>query len=379
MICRTATAVLLSFVAAMAAPLAIAAPPAADDPVEAALADAVDPRMQGEVLVLGSWHLRAFDELEPAHLASTLSLLDRYAPTRIAIEALPADEIALLLERAKTQPSAQQVLDMFGKRMVDNGRTMQAALGRDRLQAETRAQELLAGADPGMAPATRSELVRNLLAAYEYDSAVLQWSYLSPEQRKSAALPAKVRESLDARLASKGEIVTVATALARRRGLQRLYPIDSQYEAVRTLAFPEATLEAVFGDASIEAERQRPERRRVMDLPRPALESGDLLGLYRQINSPAVQETDAGQWRPWLTMRHPSGVDRFRYAMWELRNKRMAANIMDAAASTRPERVLVVVGFAHKSYLERELAPQLGLRLARFDALEGLPASGYKP
>lgn len=338
--------------------------------VDSALSASVVPRVQSEVLVLGSWHTGNFKILEESHLRGTLDLLDRFAPTRIAVESLPPDEIALLLDRAPRQPAAAQLLDMFGKHITEAGRAMQSALKVGRLEAEARARELLADAGPGMAPDARTELVGHLLASYEYYSAVLQWSYLDADGRAAAGLPDGVRESLDGRLRSKDEIVTLALAMARRHGLQRLYPIDSHYEAVRTMEFPEEVMDAVFGDPSIRAWRERPGGAEVRALPKRAQESGDLLPLLREVNSFPVQEDDATQWRAWLSMDHPSGLDRFRYAMWELRNARMASGVLDAAASTRPERVLVVVGFSHKSYLDRELAGKLALRLVQLDELD---------
>lgn len=338
--------------------------------VDSALSAVVSPKTQSEVLVFGFWHTAGLSGVEPRHMQGTLDLLDRFAPTRIAVEALPPDEVALLFDRARRQPGAAQMSNTFGKRIGEPGRAMQATMGVDRLAAEARAQELLASAGRDMAPDARAELVRNLLAAYDFFSAALQWSYLTPAQRVDVELPEAVRTALDKQLQSKDEVNLVATALARRHGLQRLYPIDSQYEAVRTLGFPEETLDAVFEHESIRTWRDSPEPKRVSGLAEGALEPGGMLDMARKLNSVQTQEDDAFQWRPWLTMNHPSGLGRFRYAMWELRNARMASNVLDAAASTQPERVLVVVGQAHKSYLDRELADKLALRLVQFDELD---------
>jgi hypothetical protein len=338
--------------------------------VDSALSEVVSPRTQSEVLVFGSWHTAGLQGIEPRHMQGVLDALDRFAPTRIAVEALPPDEVALLFDRARAQPAAAQQSDRFGKRIGEPGRAMQAAMGVDRFAAEARALELLASAGRDMAPDTRGELIRNLLAAYDFYSAALQWTYLTPAQRRDVDLPDAVRKTLDERLQSKDEINIVATALARRHGLQRLYPIDSQYEAVRTLGFPEETADAVFGHESVRTWRDSPEGKRIFELAEGALEPGGMLELARKANSVQVQEEDATQWRAWLAMDHPSGLDRFRYAMWELRNARMASNVLDAAASTRPERVLVVVGLSHKSYLDRELADKLALRLVQIDELD---------
>lgn len=55
--------------------------------------------------------------------------------------------------------------------------------------------------------------------------------------------------------------------------------------------------------------------------------------------------------------------------MWELRNLRQATYIAEIAASTRPERVLVVIGSAQKAPLERVLTAQIGVNLVSFDAI----------
>lgn len=359
---------------------ATAANPAVDhrgEAVSRALADAVTPRAQSEVLVLGSWHTAAFKEMEPRHLESTLERLDRYAPTRIAVESLPPDEIALLLERHDHSEAARWVLDTFGKRIVETGHPMQEHLGIDRATAARRMEALLADAGSGMATDVRTELVGRMLAAYEYDSAVLQWSYLTPEQRHAAGLPEAVRDALDKELRSKNEIVTMALELARRHGLQRIHPIDSQYEVLRTLGFPKDIVDEVFASQDGATWRERPQVQRLFALPEQAMESGDLLGLIREVNAQDMLEVDATQWQSWLTTNHPSGLDRFRYAMWEQRNVRMASAILDAAASTQPERVLVVVGFSHKAYLDRELATKLSLRLRQFEEFD-TPAAGHE-
>lgn len=232
--------------------------------VARALADAVTPRVQSEVLVLGFWHTRGFDEMEPRHLESTLERLDRYAPTRIAVESLPPDEIALLLEQRDHSQGARVVLDSFGKRIVENGDAMQEHLGTDRASAAHRMEDLLADAGPDMRADARTRLIGQMLAAYEYDSAVLQWSYLTPEQREEAALPQTVRDALDKKLQSKDEQVTVAYELARRHGLQRIHPIDSQYEVIRTLGFPQDVVDEVFANPAQAAWREGPGMQRVL-------------------------------------------------------------------------------------------------------------------
>lgn len=369
----------LALIAAIAMPVAQASGEEAagagkrpSQAVEDRLGSHVVPRMQSEVMVFGSWHLAVFQEwLEPRHMEGTFALLERYAPTRIAVERIPPDEIALLAERAPHDPVAKQTLDRFGSASVPAGPAMQGALGVDRVAAERRAEELLAGIGPEADAAERVELAGYLLAAYEFDSAALQWSYLSASERASAdTFPDEVRDALDERLQRTDEIVSLAMPLARRLGLQRLYHADSQYDSIRALAFPSETVDEVYDRAFAEL-RASETFQRLMAKPDLAREEdGDLLGLFLDVNTYAVQLDDNLQWVPWLTMDHPSGLDRTRYAMWELRNHRMAERVVDAAASTRPERVLFIVGFSHKSHVDRLLEPHLGIRLVQPAAYE---------
>ena len=80
------------------------------------------------------------------------------------------------------------------------------------------------------------------------------------------------------------------------------------------------------------------------------------------------------QWSPWLRMRLASGVDRLRYGNWESRNARIVANLTDVSSSPRPERVLLVIGAAHKPFVEDLLGRLVHVRLVSFADLAGPPA-----
>lgn len=351
----------------------VPAPSAGGGAIDRVLVARVPATSRSAVLVLGTPHLAAFGErVESRHLEPLLTRLAAFAPTRIAVESLTADEIALLGEWAERLPAAAELLGMYGGRTLQLGRQMQASLGLDRAQAAVRAEALIAALPGEPDQATRLQLVALWLAAYEFDSAALQWSYLDAVSRGHASLvPAEVGERLDRFLARRNETGMLAIALARRLGLQRIWPIDSQYDGVRTLAAPREHLNELFSDPRRGESADLPQREHNAHLTNAALAAGDLLPLYRHHNSPAYLDGDARQWHWFIDNQHPSGLGRFRYAMWELRNLRQATYIVEVAASTRPERVLVVIGSAHKAPLERVLATQLGVELVSFDAIAG--------
>jgi len=284
------------------------------------------------------------------------------------VERIPPDEIALLIERAAHDPSARRVLDQFAGPIVAHGRSLQQALGVDRVAATVAAEAVLTRASGTLSDASRVDLVAQLLAAFEFDSAALQWSYLSADARAGAeALPGDVREALDRRLQGTDEVARVAMPLARQFGLQRLFPVDSQYELVRTFGLPADALSDASNEAWGDAWKASAQWARLDNAQRLARTDGDLLALNRYLNSSAGQIDDAAQWVGWLTQSRADGLERFRYAMWELRNQRMSVNVLDATVSTQPERLLFMVGHSHKSYVERALAPHLEIRLVQPD------------
>jgi hypothetical protein len=373
---RVVMLTLIAGLTACAKPAAIVrSAPAADGPVDQVLAPVVAAQFRSDVLVLGTTHLAGERErLTEAHLAPLLSRLEAYAPTRIAIEALTTDELALLAQREASDPAAAELLGMFGGSIVNAGRSVQQQLRIDHVAAELRARALLDRDPRAFADDERLTAVAYLLAAYDFHSATLQWSYLPAAVREAASsLPHDVHEMLQRRLQSANEIVTVAMPLARRLGLQRLHPMDSQYEGVRTLALPRAALTELLSDPARGALQDKAWQARADSVRAAAFARGDLLPLYEFTNSDENLRGDLTQWRWLFENTNPAGLDRFRYAMWELRNLRQATSIVDIAASTRPERVLVIVGASHKAYLDRLLATQLSVRLVQLADITDAP------
>jgi hypothetical protein len=339
--------------------------------IDEVLAPQVTPAFQSEVLVLGTTHLAALRaQLRPEHLETLLALLRSYAPTRIAVEALTPDEIALLAERAAHDPAAAELLGMFGGRTLAAGRDVQQLLGVERVAAERAARTLLAEAEGPLPGDRRAHLVQLLLAAYEFDSAVLHWSQLEDATRATGGvLTPELRALLNARLGDVNEIYSLAVPLARTLGLPRIYPIDSQYDGVRILAAPRQELGDLLRDPARGELHDHVRAARSDSIKALALAGGDLLPLYLHANATDHQLGTESQWNWLFRLRHPSGLDRFRYALWDLRNLRQATNVADVAASGAPERVLVLVGAGHKAALDRILATQLSVRLVQLEQI----------
>jgi hypothetical protein len=97
-------------------------------------------------------------------------------------------------------------------------------------------------------------------------------------------------------------------------------------------------------------------RARARPEPLPLTSPESTLEAYREMNSDASGRADAEQqWLSRLTAREYSAVHRRRVAAWETRNLRMAAHIREASAAHPGQRILVIVGSAHKPYLDAYL------------------------
>ncbi|MHB8799196.1 MAG: DUF5694 domain-containing protein [Thermoanaerobaculia bacterium] len=317
---------------------------------------------RSQVLVLGTVHLARLEQRPgPDSLARLLAHLAKFRPGAICIEHLPAHDLA---EMDALGGKYREVAGMFAKDDLAIGKLVRRRLGCSRAEAARRADERLRDSSKLM-PETRVRLVADLLAAYDAPTALLQWSYVPPAVRaRTDLLPAQVRRFLDDRLASPNETSTLAVPLARELGLARLVSVDSQWDGARLLEEPEPLVEEAFSHPlrkAIATEEVYADQRRRTEA---AVGAGDLLPLYLHINSPAYAARDVmAQWAPWLRMHLASGLDRTRYGNWEARNLHIAANLVDVTTPPGSERVLVVIGVAHKPFLDDVLGRLVSVKL----------------
>jgi hypothetical protein len=90
----------------------------------------------------------------------------------------------------------------------------------------------------------------------------------------------------------------------------------------------------------------------------------ETLNTYRQMNQPITGINDSnGQWLSMINRVSPNDVGRARVSAWEVRNLRMAANIREATNVKPGGRVLVIVGAAHKPWLDAYLAMMSDVQL----------------
>lgn len=329
------------------------------------------------VLVMATFHLRHIaDSLTPAMLDGLIERLERFRPDSICIETLPGPRVQELELRKDAGPIYADVLEGFASRHLTMGKRALDALGTTPQAAVRKVRELLASAralGPGkMTPPQRTRLALWMLAAYDPDSAALQWSYLTEEERKAQKeIPAALAGEIDDALTMANEVPAIAVRLARRLGLEKLDPVDD-FEDLEGFTEIEARLEEDMKNSPMLASVSKsPVYTESAARLEECVRRGDLLPQFTLLNSAAFAEADVdAQWGVFLRTHFASGSDRGRLGLWENRNLKIAARIRAVAALHPGGRVLVIYGAAHRPFIEACLSSMADIRIVGLDELE---------
>jgi hypothetical protein len=311
-----------------------------------------------EILVLGSPHLAQIEgAFEPAWLEPLLAALARFAPAAIVTESLPGEALHSLAAYDGLYPG---VAEMFGGARLRLSREAAARLGMSMPAAEAEARRLLENWPARPAPAERRRLAALFVAAGDLNSALVQWLRLAEAERTAAD---GIGEDAAAHLArmtgSRNETVSIAARLAARLALERLWGMDDQSDSDLFFSAADAIAEAEQSPALAAARRRRPAPRFTT-----IASAETLLAAFREHNHEITGRRDAeNQWLARLETGAHQDVHRRRIAAWESRNLRMAANVREASARHPGQRILVLVGSAHKAYLEAYLRMMSDVRI----------------
>lgn len=318
---------------------------------------------RSEVLVLGTDHHSGWAAAQPEWFDSLNARLAQWGPDLVLIE-------RPTVWQAELYASQEEWFGTTGARTVGfeftGARDAQAALGLTGHAASERLRSGQAGLDD------RLNLTLTLMAAFDAASAAMHWAGLSDAQKEDVEARApEAARVIGAVARSRNETQWIAARVAGALGHVRLHPYDDQIEKgafaasglIERLA-EDGRLDAVLGTTML-AELHGAQARR------PDAADG-VLDWYRFINSNEFARIDAeGQWGSFLAEGGEEG--RARVALWEARNLRMTANIREIMALHGGERVLVIVGAAHRGWLETYLARQSDIEIVRLDAVLSEP------
>lgn len=317
----------------------------------------LDRQMSGpraQVLVLGTVHLREMPKsFKPESLEPLLDRLAAFKPQIITIEAI-SGEGCDLMER---QPTIYDPKDVaIYCRSTEQAK---AATGLDVISAIAQVKKTLASWPSEPTPAQRRHLAALFLAANDSASALTQWLQLPQAERHAGDdLDDALTATLNALMTNHNEDYQIAARLAARLGLERVYPVDDHTGDNITIADVKAygtAIESAWNAASATA---MPIRRREEALRK----SGDMLALYRYINSPDYLSTEIKiDFGAALKDKSPQHYGQRYVAGWETRNLRMVSNVRAAFRDEPGARVLSIVGASHKPWFDTFLGEMQGV------------------
>ncbi len=303
-----------------------------------------------QILILGTAHLSGTPaDWDPDVLTPLIDRLAAFRPDVIATEDQSGPAIRNLWEYRAILPEAAAT---YGGRAMQMALVAGLSLDMDMPQAEAAYRERLDSWPADPTPADRRHLAALFAAAGDPNSALVQWWRLAEAERVagdgvSKALLAQFDEWGQRR----NETVVIAARLAARLGLERLYPVDSQNDEGLTPSQAEVFATDVFPPM---AERVRTDPQ-LQDRGSTArmTDGASTLEEYRKLNSAAINRRASDlEWLGVMDRPIQDDVGRRRVAGWEVRNLRLAANLREASARAPGGRVLMIVGAAHKLWIE---------------------------
>lgn len=318
------------------------------------------PIKKTKIQVLATPHLSRFDSLQPFYLHKVNNRLQEKNFDVIAIEKMPPE---LLLE-IKSRPGAhwRDLYQSYGEH-VTFGLSHQKRTGLSFEEAEKRLSGLITM--PSISEKERIDLINALLCTYDIWSAALHYKGL----KDKGQLDTTAQKFLEKLSHSKNEISLIGIAVAEQLQLKQLAYIDNlQDEALLLHHFPSFIQEYEAGAQSIQQMINKNGLPKKNDsLTKEALKHRDFYELYSFLNSKEYTQMDHdSQWGIWFSTNFNSGGDRARYALWEMRNLMIVANIMKLAALNPGKKILVIIGASHKYFLEKYLQQMPDIELLEF-------------
>lgn len=308
---------------------------------------------QTKVMVLGISHLDAASaKFQLAWLEPLLCRLRAYNPQVILTEALPGEQVMGLDAYAAYHGDAGK----YAGPTLEMAKAAQSELHLNAAQALVKADSLARKKE--LAPAQRRSLAALFVAAAEPFSATVQWMRLAPADRIAQdGISASLAKRLNRFAELRSELSSIAARLAADVGLERVYGAGDHASDV-VLPNNKEMQDAVNAEPGLKdlfnhhtaAFRAIPED--TMKLSSAA----QVMPVLKWKNSVRFGELDAdAQWFSMLRSVKMGKAGRQRVAAWEAQNLRMAVAIREATAPIAGGRALLVVGAAHKPFIEAYL------------------------
>lgn len=321
------------------------------------------------VTIVGTQHLEGLDPTPDAEqLEHAVEAMAAFEPTQVCIERMGGGRLQALSRDPQRHGMALDPATHgrpLGTLVIPLGKTLQTLLEIRPADARESAAGLAARWDE-LSLEDRIELIGLQVAGYEFYSAALNWSYLTPSERIEAedGTLGPAAEALTATLTSADEVYSLAVPLARRAGLHELCTADSQeYEADGMRAALEHGGITVMESPAV-SERLAAYSAHMNTVWRPESGPDALTHMLGYMNSEAFVAFDMeNQWRPLREHDNDDGAFARRLMYWHARTAQISSELYRALAQGRDERVLFIVGAAHRPFNEAEMRAQPWLRV----------------
>lgn len=319
-----------------------------------------------EIQILGTPHLSQLKDFNPKMLDELINILSRKSFDVVCAEAMPAE---LLYDiRSRKDSAFSEVLSSFGGSRLIIADSLQSILGIDFLEAKKKLN--LLASKKYLSDSERLSLIEYALASADPVSATLNYIQL---QEKSiigqSLIPEEYFVELQKNEEQSNEIYSLAVQLAVKQNLNKIELIDDfQDEALLFKFFPDFIEEYTKNQGAFKDIGKLPVFVKGDKLKKQSLEKKDLLEYYRFINSEEYMTQDfKAQWEIWLNTNFESGSDSARYYLWEMRNLKIASNILRVIANNSEKNVLVIIGSSHKSFIEKYLRQVSDIEVMSFN------------
>ncbi|WP_139255333.1 DUF5694 domain-containing protein [Hymenobacter psychrophilus] len=306
-----------------------------------------------QVMVFGLEHL---DGVAPgfqvAWLEPVLCRLRAYRPAIILTEAMSGEQVMGLDAYAAYHGNAGR----YAGPTLEMAKAAQADLKLTAAQALVRANALSEQAN--LSSTQRRQLANLFVAAAEPFSATVQWLRLAKAERIAAdGISPKLVKMLNGFAGIRSELAWMGVRLAVDLGLERIYGAGDHLSDVALPADSiwNAALAAEPGMRNLFAHRT-PAFQAIPEDTMKLRTAAQIMPVMKWRNSSRFAELDAdAQWLAMLRSEKMGRAGRQRMAAWEAQNLRMAVAIREATAPIAGGRALLIVGAAHKSFIEAYL------------------------
>lgn len=316
------------------------------------------------ITVVGTPHLSGVQPPpSKEQFVHTTEALSAFNPTQVCVERMSGERIeALIADPARHGFTLQPTTHgrALAPTVVPIGMQMQLMLERSPTGARREAGELLSRWTQ-LNAAEKARVIGLQLAGFEFHSAVLNWSWLDDAERHEAEeiLDASTVKALNGALHSVHEVYSLGVPLARQAGLHELCTADSlEDETAGMRTALDHGGKAVLESPQVTARFEELSRRTAAAW-HPESGPGALTAMLRFFNSDEYAELDRRlQWQTLREFDNEAGAFHRRLMYWHARTAEISAELFRALARAPEERVLFIVGSAHRTFTEADLRAQ---------------------